>query len=93
MSQVVTIKVEQKHVDRRGEECNNCPVFHALMDAGVTGGFEVFETYVAWACPVRRHAVLPVAAGEFIGRNDTGLPTEPFEFELTLPDGVTITTP
>lgn len=90
MSQTVTIKVTQGHIDAGGVECDFCPVFHALRDAGLDEGFEVFESFVEWACPTQRRAPLPASAVEFIARNDNSDPTEPFEFELDLPDGVTI---
>lgn len=96
MTQRVTIKVEQKHIDAGGEEDEKCPVRHAMVEMGIHPLPFVYEDEVifgdGWtgrsACPVAR---LPERAREFIRKNDANEPREPFEFELDLPDGVTLT--
>jgi hypothetical protein len=88
---IFTIKVTAGDIAANGCEGQDCPVWRAALRALpffphlVVGGWNLFP--LGRHSRERRPAIpLPWVAKEFIDRNDSRLRTEPFQFELDIPD-------
>lgn len=96
MTQRVKIKVEQRHIDKGGTDSSCCPVYHAMRDAGIACEFHVYRDeitfYGEFFDPRRISVPTSQVVEDFIETNDEDEERpEPIEFELDLPDGVTLT--
>jgi hypothetical protein len=84
---IITVNVTEDDIrDGQAGVCRECPVALAIKRA--LPGTDVHVSYerVSLGGP-RRQEILgtPDAVQEFIGRFDSALPVEPFEFDLDIP--------
>lgn len=94
---IFTIPVTAEHIAKgKPQEACDCPVWHAIAEAlpwlakadpdftvcPADIGIHPIDTAEYRLCSID----LPFEAREFIGRFDSVLPVEPFEFGLDIPD-------
>ena len=96
MTGLVTVDLDQQHIDagNRAAACGlslecNCPVSHALAEAGFRNPKVKFDTFTAGDVTSfassegkRRQYKLPAAACSFIVDFDDNRHVEPFSFEI-----------
>lgn len=90
-SVLVLVRVEQRHINEgKAKSCGSCPLARAINDAL---GRDIAPLGVGvnntswWGNPFGDiGGTLPFDASAFVVNYDAGLPVEPFEFEIRIPD-------
>lgn len=83
---MLLIKVTQEHIDNSGKECNNCPIYVALREAGISVDHVFADEITVWNKDIGSYVVYktpPKVNDWIIEHDDVGKQyVEPFEFDF-----------
>lgn len=80
------VKVLQRHINRGGHTCRNCPIALALRTAGAKDPRVGHDSW--WTPETRIYTDLPSGAQQFIRDFDRHRPVRPFTFRTRKPKAV-----